>query len=866
VKLSACLVLLLAAAPVALGMEGASMKVRKAKMLSTKGSTRATAYAMSNKIITARGKIFVVWLDFVADARIATYDIAKGHWSKPLLLGKGEDNHGGPALTMDSKGYLYVIFGPHHGPFQVRRSSRPYDAGKWNPVQRVGISGTYPSLVCDSKDTLHLTYRGGIRRGKGGWWLMYQHRPKGGRWSKPRAILKADLPYTYTQFGNSLAVASDDVLHLGFHIYAGDPLKTKGSHIGYLRSRTGGRTWETAKGTPVKLPATPRTPCFIEQGKKLDMRSGSIALDSKNRPWLLATHLEKRPRSVSLWRLDGGKWKSQDLLPAVQKQHPQRGLVGATMTFDRNDVMYITCTAQEGKTLKWWGHAELETVLLVSKDRGKTFTCSPISTRDRKLPNWLPSIERPFGPRPIDVPSMIYTHGDKGQFGKNKQGKATEVLFLRLGGEQKTAGKSERSRLRLAGSEVFMKSPRPGVRINAHSYYSRKTGLDLVSLHTEQTKSDSCDSGLMRFSKDNGRSWSQPRKVAMRGKSRQGTMRRFVWPGWVDPQEGVLLTFSMQATTPNDGPLERVISWALSYSLSKDGGRSNYLTAPVIQKGKEFNAKHPLPGVHLGRSAAMIGDTTMMPIRLSSGEILQPVQVSLLGPGGRPYNPGGGCTYHASAVLIGKWAPDRSKIEWRLSQLAKGDPKRSTRGTIEPTVVEMPDGRVLMVMRGSNERKSQLPSYRWFSVSLDRGQTWSKPKPWTYDDGKAFYSPSACSQLLKHSNGRVFWIGNISPKNCRGNSPRYPLIIAEVDRNSMLLIKGSALKIDDRRKGDPQELTLSNFHAREDRATRQILTHCTALWRGATTTALKSLKRKPTRNETCWTGDARLYRVDVPER
>jgi hypothetical protein len=147
-------------------------------------------------------------------------------------------------------------------------------------------------------------------------------------------------------------------------------------------------------------------------------------------------HLEKRPRSVSLWHLDGGKWLSRDLLPAVGRQHRQRGLVQATMAFDRDGVMHISCTAQEGKAQKWWGHPELETVLLVSKDQGKTFACSPISTRDPKLPNWLPSIERPFGPRPIGVPSMIYTHGDKGQYGKNKEGRPTEELFLRLGGNR----------------------------------------------------------------------------------------------------------------------------------------------------------------------------------------------------------------------------------------------------------------------------------------------------------------------------------------------------------------------------------------------------------------------------------------------
>jgi hypothetical protein len=409
------------------------MNARRTKVLSARGSTRATAYSMSNKIITARGKIFVTWLDFVADARVATYDIALDRWQEPLLLGKGEDNHGGPALTMDGLGHLYVMFGPHHGPFQIRRSRRPHDAGEWDAVERVAVSGTYPSLVCDDHDTLHLTCRGDVHRGNGGWLLMYQRRPNGGTWSTPRAILVADPPYKYTQFGNSLAVAGDDVLHLVFHIYAGDPRESKGTHVGYLRSRDGGSTWETAAGLPVELPATPRTPCFIEQGTELDMRVGNVAVDSRNRPWLTVVHLEKAPRSVSLWHLEDGRWKSRDLRQAVQTEHRHRGLVDATMTFDRNDVMYVACTTQEGEAREYWGHPELETALLTSTDGGATFDCVPLSERDPRLPNWLPSIERPFGPRPIDVPSLIYTHGDKGEYGRNKEGRPTEVLFFRLG-------------------------------------------------------------------------------------------------------------------------------------------------------------------------------------------------------------------------------------------------------------------------------------------------------------------------------------------------------------------------------------------------------------------------------------------------
>jgi hypothetical protein len=124
---------------------------------------------------------------------------------------------------------------------------------------------------------------------------------------------------------------------------------------------------------------------------------------------------------------------------------------------------------------------------------------------------------------------------------------------------------------------------------------------------------------------------------------------------------------------------------------------------------------------------------------------------------------------------------------------------------------------------------------------------WSKPEPWIYSNGKPFYSPSACSQLLHHSSGRLYWIGNITPENPRGNRPRYPLVIGEVDLNSGLLKQESVVTIDTRGAGDHELLTLSNFYAREDRVTREVVVHMTRLFA----------------HSDGWEGDAFAYRIAV---
>jgi hypothetical protein len=40
-----------------------------------------------------------------------------------------------------------------------------------------------------------------------------------------------------------------------------------------------------------------------------------------------------------------------------------------------------------------------------------------------------------------------------------------------------------------------------------------------------------------------------------------------------------------------------------------------------------------------------------------------------------------------------------------------------------------------------------------------------------------FYSPSSKDVLIKHPSDRVFWVGNITPENADGDSPRWPIVV-----------------------------------------------------------------------------------------
>jgi hypothetical protein len=182
--------------------------------------------------------------------------------------------------------------------------------------------------------------------------------------------------------------------------------------------------------------------------------------------------------------------------------------------------------------------------------------------------------------------------------------------------------------------------------------------------------------------------------------------------------------------------------------------------------------------------------------------------------------------------LLGEWKGDR--LSWEAEKKIVIDENLSSRGVMEPAVADSADGGLLMILRGSNTFMTEKPGRKWFALSTDSGVTWSKPKPLRYDTGEDFYSPSSGSRLLRSSlNGKLYWAGNISPANPDGNSPRYPLVIAEVDEKKSALIKKSVTVIDTRGDNEPEIVQMSNFQMYEDRETKDfILTMCRILENG----------------------------------
>jgi len=312
--------------------------------------------------------------------------------------------------------------------------------------------------------------------------------------------------------------------------------------------------------------------------------------------------------------------------------------------------------------------------------------------------------------------------------------------------------------LRLVDRSVFVPSPEPGTSVHGGSFYTTLDTNRLMSLHTYSSRSDILSHEFYRFSEDNGKTWSEATYIPAGESTPHGMKRRHARCGYLDPHTGRFLKIRNEAVLPNDEVAEFMKWNTVHYAVSVDGGRTELYDTPLVAVGHD--ADHPLPNVTRGRNCFMLGDWTCTPITLPDGAILQPVQISPTGPDGEYHNPGAGFTYTDCGVIRGTWRDDLT-IAWDLSGMVIADPERSTRGLIEPTIARLADGRLLMVMRGSNDARPELPGYRWFSLSEDDGNCWSGAQPWTYESGIPFHSPSSCSQLVTHSGGEIYWIGNI---------------------------------------------------------------------------------------------------------
>ena len=156
----------------------------------------------------------------------ATYDHKTGKLSKPVFLGlTRRDNHNGPVVSVDSKGYLHVIIGAHHANFFYMRSLKPNSSTDgWTKPEPLGVlrpkkgggSYTYQAFVCDDQDNLHLVSRWA---GSGYYFRLVYQRKKAGQPWEPHKVLVSPFRVGYCAWRQKINIDRLGRLFVNYSYY-----------------------------------------------------------------------------------------------------------------------------------------------------------------------------------------------------------------------------------------------------------------------------------------------------------------------------------------------------------------------------------------------------------------------------------------------------------------------------------------------------------------------------------------------------------------------------------------------------------------------------------------------------------------------
>ncbi len=422
-----------------------------------------------------------------------------------------------------------------------------------------------------------------------------------------------------------------------------------------------------------------------------------------------------------------------------------------------------------------------------------------------------------------------------------------EYLFSRTGNGDNLPKKANRSVCKVK-KEIYVAFNQPRKAPMVTMSYIGK-GLRREEFRSFMQSNDWNESLNKRTSDDNGHSWSgwvtEPKQAETKGQFTLsgGAFQSGSVP--FDPVSGQLIKPVFQRIFQGIPQVALKEIWKGNrlfwdhgfYQLSGDDGKTwGEAHQLKYEEGPDFDPSDWGRQEYLRKNEMYIGNS----IVLKNGSVIICATVPVLyrdeedekNPSIYPNNYREGCV--AGAIcFVGSWNKAKGDYDWDKSNTIFLPRRLSTRGLTELDISELTNGNLLMIMRGSNAGLdiSKSPGRKWFSVSKDGGHTWKQVQDMRYDTGEPFYSSATISKTIRSSRtGKLYWVGNITNEPPKGNSPRYPLQIVEVDELEPSFKKETVTVIDDRVPGhDSEFLQLSNFSLLEDRETTNIEIYLTRL-------------------------------------
>ncbi|MCP4645630.1 MAG: exo-alpha-sialidase [bacterium] len=320
--------------------------------------------------------------------------------------------------------------------------------------------------------------------------------------------------------------------------------------------------------------------------------------------------------------------------------------------------------------------------------------------------------------------------------------------------------------------------------------------------------SDTYDDFHERVSTDNGETWSEP-VLKLKSTPVDGGRLRYVEnSAYYDADTNTLITLVYRMVYPND-------------HIDVDVHREI-----VVQTYDPSKEARPEPDVYDFGFPQGLAISFCFPIKTAAGRILVPAMHAELDDDGEVRNhPESNLLVYQVRMMIGEYQPDGT-LAWRVGEPLRAGDDQSTRGFSESAPLELKDGRIALLCRGSNAHKPERPGYKWLSFSEDGGETWAKAVPFSTDDGTPIESSATgCALFRSIRNGRLYFIGNLCARGERadGNWPRSPLYIAEVQEEPFALKRDTITVIDERDADDSKMTQISNFRYYQDRANGDVV-------------------------------------------
>jgi hypothetical protein len=181
--------------------------------------------------------------------------------------------------------------------------------------------------------------------------------------------------------------------------------------------------------------------------------------------------------------------------------------------------------------------------------------------------------------------------------------------------------------------------------------------------------------------------------------------------------------------------------------------------------------------------------------------------------------------FHQDVVIFrGRYNELDKSICWQEIATIAVTPDESIRGLAEPHITSFADGRLIVLLRMGailpTKDRQGVPSVKYYAVSDDDGETWTKPTALTYEDGEYIYSPRSYQDVFQsRKNNRVYAIFNICEEPTTGCDPRSQLQIMEIDPKTLCVKRDSIAMVEEKHPECNNLIRYSNWVMFENRKT-----------------------------------------------